>query len=363
MVDEQHLALLKQGPYIWRDWRARNPQYCPDLSHAGLERTRLHLVDLSWADLSWARLHGADLSCASLERANLSYAGLCNANLEGAYLADADLSGACLHGARLYRADLSGATLIGANLYVANLSGANLSRVDLRHANLIETSFAKANLDSCSVYGISVWNANLKGATQSNLVVTYPDIVPTITVDNLEVAQFVHLLLNNDKIRDVINTVGKKAVLILGQFTERKNILDALRYELRERGYLPIVFDFERPAQRDFTETVMTLAGMCLFIIADITKPRSVPLELQATVPNYMIPFVPIIEKGEQPFSMFQDLWQKHHWVLDPLRYNSIAELKDLLDQAVIEPAKRRRDELEARKAEALIIRDIQDYR
>jgi hypothetical protein len=35
----------------------------------------------------------------------------------------------------------------------------------------------------------------------------------------------------------------------------------------------------------------------------------------------------------------------------------------DLLDQAVIEPAKRRRDELEARKAEALIIRDIKDYR
>jgi hypothetical protein len=152
-------------------------------------------------------------------------------------------------------------------------------------------------------------------------------------------------------------------VLILGQFAQRKHVLDAIRDGLRKRGYLPIVFDFELPTQRDFTETVMTLAGMCLFIVADITKPRSVPLELQATVPNYMIPFVPIIEKGEQPFSMFRDLWQKHHWVLDPLRYSSITELVDVLDKAVIEPAKRRRNELEARKAETLIIRDIQEYR
>jgi hypothetical protein len=29
------------------------------------------------------------------------------------------------------------------------------------------------------------------------------------------------------------------------------------------------------------------------FIIADITNPRSSPLELQATMPDYMIPFVP----------------------------------------------------------------------
>jgi hypothetical protein len=29
------------------------------------------------------------------------------------------------------------------------------------------------------------------------------------------------------------------------------------------------------------------LAGLSCFVIADITNPRSAPLELQATVPNY----------------------------------------------------------------------------
>ena len=63
--------------------------------------------------------------------------------------------------------------------------------------------------------------------------------------------------LNNKKIREVIDTITSKLVLILGRFTpERKAILDALRDTLRERNYLPVVFDFDKPASRDLTETV-----------------------------------------------------------------------------------------------------------
>src|SRR5438270_891546 len=76
-------------------------------------------------------------------------------------------------------------------------------------------------------------------------------------LDNLKIAQFIYLLLNNREIRDIIDTVAKKAVLILGRFTpERKVVLDALREALRTCGYLPILFDFEKPASRDITETV-----------------------------------------------------------------------------------------------------------
>jgi hypothetical protein len=51
---------------------------------------------------------------------------------------------------------------------------------------------------------------------------------PIITVDNIEVAQFIYLMLHNEKIRDVIDTITSKAVLILGRFTgERKAVLDA----------------------------------------------------------------------------------------------------------------------------------------
>jgi hypothetical protein len=234
--------------------------------------------------------------------------------------------------------------------------------VRFTHAQLVETDLTNANLKGCQIYGVSAWNLTLEGTQQRDLIITHEN-EPVITVDNLEVAQFIYLLLHNKNIRDMINTIGKKGVLILGRFAERKDILENLRNALRQRDYFPIVFDFERPTDRDFTETVMTLAGMCLFIIADITHPKSVPLELQATIPNYMIPFVPIIQEGEVPFAMFVDLWKKYReWVFEPLTYDSIASLVEVFDTAVIEPAKRRREELSVRKAEELITRHVKDY-
>jgi hypothetical protein len=132
------------------------------------------------------------------------------------------------------------------------------------------------------------------------LVITRND-EPEITVDNIEIAQFVYLLLHNEKIRDVIDPVGKKGVLLLGRFTEgRLAVLERLRDELRKRGYLPIVFNFDKPETKTFTETIRVLAGLSRFVIADVTDPQSVPAELQAVVPTVMVPFLPIIEKGKK---------------------------------------------------------------
>jgi hypothetical protein len=175
---------------------------------------------------------------------------------------------------------------------------------------LVGTNLAEAVVTGCRIYGVSAWNVKLnEGTKQQGLVITTIG-EPEVTVDNIEVAQFVHLLLHNEKIRDVIDTVGKKGVLLLGRFNEgRMKVLERLRDELRERGYLPTVFNFDKPETKDFTETVRLLAGLSKFVIADITNPKSSPLELQA--PEIMVPFRPIIEEGEKPFAMLQDLWIK----------------------------------------------------
>ncbi len=76
-------------------------------------------------------------------------------------------------------------------------------------------------------------------------------------MDDIEVAQFIYFILTNKKIRRVIDTLTSKAVLILGRFTKkRKAILDALREKLSNMDYLPIIFDFDKPTDRDLTETV-----------------------------------------------------------------------------------------------------------
>jgi hypothetical protein len=73
-----------------------------------------------------------------------------------------------------------------------------------------------------------------------------------------------------------------------------------------------------------------------------------------------MVPFIPIIEVGQEPFAMFQDLWVKHRaWVLDPIAYGSVEELVRGLNEEIIKPALARFDELVLKKAEKLQIRRI----
>ncbi len=82
----------------------------------------------------------------------------------------------------------------------------------------------------------------------------------------------------------------------MGRFTEeRKKILDTLRKELRTRDYTPILFDFEKPDSRSLTETIITLASMARFVIADISAAKSIPQELSHIIPNLpSVPFQPI---------------------------------------------------------------------
>lgn len=120
---------------------------------------------------------------------------------------------------------------------------------------------------------------------------------PRLTVDNLEVAQFIYALINNEKLRDVIDTIGRKAVLILGRFTDRRlAVLEAIRDELRQQNYLPMLFTFDRPESKDLTETITLFARMSRFIIADISEPSSIPQELEAIVPHVEISVKPLID-------------------------------------------------------------------
>jgi uncharacterized protein YjbI with pentapeptide repeats len=338
-----------------------------NLSGADLSGADLSGADLRRSDLSWVDFFGLNLSGAVLREVSLAQKRLTWADLSGSDLSNADLSGSDLRRADLTKANLSEANLSGADLSGANLSGADLSKSDLsgaslERASLVETILTDANLTSCRIYGISAWDLKLQGAKQDSLVIT-PEGQAEIAIDNIEVAQFVYLLLHNEKIRGVIDTIGRKGVLLLGRFTEgRLAILEKLREELRKRGFVPIVFNFDKPDTKDFTETVRLLAGLSRFVIADITNPRSTPLEIQAVVPEYMVPFVPIIEQGEKPFAMFRDLWIKHRsWVLEPISYVSIDELAQGLDGGIIKPALARFDELLKRKADQLPVRRMSD--
>ena len=340
MANREHVALLRHGIDVWSAWRRENPDIYPDLRWVILTG-----ADLTGADLSQAILTGANLGYANLGDANLGEANLMEANLTGASLVRADLGEAYLYkanltGADLTRADLSQANLGGAYLNGANLTDANLTGANLTGVVLVGADLTNADLTDCRIYGISAWGLNLsKDTKQQNLIITREG-EPEVTVDNIEVAQFVYLLLHNQKIREVIDTIGQKAVLILGRFTpERKKVLDALRDELRQRDYVPILFDFDNPVGRDVTETVSTLAHMARFVLADLTDAKSIPQELGVIVPHLpSVPVQPLLLNGSNEYGMFEH-FRRYPWVLPIHRYDTLDQLIADLGERVIRPA------------------------
>ena len=391
MANPDHLNMLQQGVNAWNAWREWNSSITPDLreadligarlsranlsradlrlaviSEANLSKANLREAKLSRADLRLANLRGATLSgatlweaklsSADLRFANLRKANLRKANLREAKLSSADLSEANLSGLKLWEAnlsradlrlaDLSRADLREANLREANLRGANLREANLREANLsgaslVNADITNADLTGCRIYGVSAWGLKLNDETiQRNLIITRTGDVSEITVDNIEVAQFIYLLLHNQKIREVIDTITSKVVLILGRFTdERKAVLDALRDELRKRDYLPILFDFDKPARRTTDETITLLARMARFVIADISDAKSVLQELRGIVPDLpSVPVQPVIIASQDEPGMF-DFYRPYHWVLPVHRYDTPAQLLAELSDRVIKPA------------------------
>ncbi len=86
--------------------------------------------------------------------------------------------------------------MAGVNLRAASMHGANLCSADLKSAILVNADLRNATLNGAKVYGISAWEVNLEGAEQQALIVTRPG-QPRVTSDDLEVAQFIYVLLNH----------------------------------------------------------------------------------------------------------------------------------------------------------------------
>jgi hypothetical protein len=79
-------------------------------------------------------------------------------------------------------------------------------------------------------------------------------------------------------------------------------------------------------------------------------------------VPDYQIPFVPIIQEGEQPFSMMVDLQKKYNWVLDTVSYSSAETLIKALKSAIIDPAIQKHNKLRFNEAIEQRIRSAKDF-
>ncbi len=155
MANLEHLDILKRGVDVWNEWREEHPEIEPDLTGENfIEVPRLEGVNFSGVNLMDVRLFGRNLT---------------GANLTNSYL---------------HRAVIVQTGLSHADLTRAGLLATTLVNVDLRYATIKD----------CRVFGISIWNVMLEGAIQSELNICDDYEYPIITVDDLEVAQFIYVL-------------------------------------------------------------------------------------------------------------------------------------------------------------------------
>jgi uncharacterized protein YjbI with pentapeptide repeats len=348
MADRKLLKLLTEdgGVTGWNMRVTYEPEERRDLSRANLAGMELDGIAFLDTNLRKANLRGADLANCMLTSSDLRGADLKNASLVRGEIVNVDFSGADLRGAKLASANCEESNLSGADLRGADLRWTNLTRVTLRKARLegarlenahfVQTDFSGADLTGCTVYGVSAWELNLSNTRQHNLVITRED-EPSLTVDNLELAQFIYLLLRNQKIREVIQTLTSKVVLILGRFTRsRKRVLDAIRETVRHAGYVPILFDFEPSRNRDLTETIQTLASMAALVIADLTDAKSVPQELSAIIPLLpSVPVQPLISGAQKEYALFEH-WKRYAWVLPIYRYRTTRDLLGHIEKSMV---------------------------
>jgi len=115
---------------------------------------------------------------------------------------------------------------------------------------------------------------------------------------------------------------------------------------LRQRGYLPILFDFEKPRGPTSDETVTLLARMVRFVIADISDAKSVLQELRAIVSDLpSLAVQPLILSSQEEPGIF-DFFRRYPWVLATHRYEAVDRLMADLTKHIIGPAERKVQEL-----------------
>jgi len=347
-------ALESAAPDTWNEWRKSHPTVRPDLRGVNLEG-----ANLSGVKLDFARLAEARLSRVRGWQAQLANADLRHANIDAAELNYADL----------YHANLGFSRLVAANLTLVRADRASFRGADLSHAMLNGARLQGADLTGARVAGTSAWGVEIDAGTrQHDLIVDQwvdplEDIVDDtraaieniiVRVDHIEAAHLLYLVSTRGKFKTVIDAMTARVVLLLGNFgSRRKRILNAVRHKLADFGYAPVVFDFAAPVDRDLIETVALIAGLSRFVIADLTRPKSTPLESLLIAPQLMVPFASIIHQAERPFSMFRSLQAKYDWVLPTWTYRSQIHLIRQLRTAVVDPCERMRDKLSRRRQAA----------
>lgn len=291
-----------------------------------LEGTHFEISHLQGVDFQNLIFNKTIFARSYMMHAKLQNSTFLNSDFREAYLGFANFYGSkFLNGTSFIDANLDNAIIENStfdeavlnrtNLHNTNLRNSVIRSTDLSYCLFVKTDLTKTKIVNSKVYGISVWDLKTDKETIGiDLIIREK---PLITVGDIEIAQFIYLILNNEKIPNLITTMRTKVVLILGSFDDQsKPILEKIKELLPKHDLIPIVFDFNPPLEQRYIETVKTLALLSKFVIVDLSIRSGQYIEIASIVPETEIPFATIAfedTKASEMLKIFNayDWWRK----------------------------------------------------
>ena len=145
---------------------------------------------------------------------------------------------------------------------------------------------------------------------------------------------------------EIMSELSRRRVLILGRFTGRRlEVLNGIKAHLEKHSnhYIPELFTFRKPEERDLVEAIIGFAALSRFIIADLSEPKSVQSELGAIVPNFQsVPVVPVINRTGREYATFSSIQRRENVVRPTVRYRDLTDLMKKLDEEVVPLAEKK---------------------
>jgi hypothetical protein len=152
---------------------------------------------------------------------------------------------------------------------------------------------------------------------------------------------------------EILSELSKRRVLILGRFIGwRLKVLEAIQQRLAKHPnrYIPELFTFRKPDSRDLVEAIIGFAALSRFIIADLSEPKSVQSELEATVPNFLsVPVVPLINRTGKEYATFASIKRRENVVKPTIRYRDLDDLLQKLEDEVVPKAESKLEKVRER--------------
>ena len=204
MVNSKHVKNLKKGVEKWNKWREENPQISPNLRGLNFvkefpnENEIYNLPNFEGCNFSNVDLHGVSLrngyyiNC-SFDGSTIQYADLVDAYFSSCSFKKTKMRVTKIGSATFYNCKFEDADLSYCSAEETSFSNSKLINTKLENIRFVSNDFSDANLVGCSIYGISSWDLNLNNSVQKDLIITKKE-QPEITVDNIELAQFLYLI-------------------------------------------------------------------------------------------------------------------------------------------------------------------------